>query len=67
MLPQGGTISPGDHGGKAVSSSRQSRRHLLQVGKAAQRSVSPTQCLPNGLPPQDRADSPVTCPLFKQC
>ncbi|HIK07317.1 MAG TPA: hypothetical protein IGS40_21940 [Trichormus sp. M33_DOE_039] len=30
----------------AVPSSRRSRRHLLQVGKAAQRSVSPTDCLP---------------------
>jgi|GEM_PF-5442660 len=26
--------------------SRETRRHLLQVGKAAQRSVSPTQWLP---------------------
>ncbi|HIK06949.1 MAG TPA: hypothetical protein IGS40_20040 [Trichormus sp. M33_DOE_039] len=25
------------------------RRHLLQVGKAAQSSVSPKQCLPNAL------------------
>ncbi|HIK06948.1 MAG TPA: hypothetical protein IGS40_20035 [Trichormus sp. M33_DOE_039] len=31
---------------------RETRRHLLQVGKAAQRSVSPKQCLPNALPPQ---------------
>ncbi|HIK06169.1 MAG TPA: hypothetical protein IGS40_15875 [Trichormus sp. M33_DOE_039] len=46
----------------AVPLSQRSRRHLLQVGKAAQRSVSPTQCLPNGLPPQDRTDSPVPSP-----
>ncbi|HIK07483.1 MAG TPA: hypothetical protein IGS40_22785 [Trichormus sp. M33_DOE_039] len=44
----------------AVPSSRRSRRHLLQVGKAAQRSVSSTQCLPNGLPPQDCAGSLMT-------
>ncbi|HIK06210.1 MAG TPA: hypothetical protein IGS40_16080 [Trichormus sp. M33_DOE_039] len=39
----------------AVSLSRRSRRHVLQVGKAAQRSVFPTDCLPY----VPVADSPI--------
>ncbi|HIK05495.1 MAG TPA: hypothetical protein IGS40_12420 [Trichormus sp. M33_DOE_039] len=41
----------------AVATSRETRRHLLQVGHcppkavSSQRSVSPTHCLPNALFP----------------